>query len=60
MGESKRRSAGGITILNEDNDYCYECAGYGDDYYFNAKTGEWESACDKCPFNEVNDENWTD
>ena len=46
--------------MNEDNDYCYECTGYGDDYFFNAETGERESACNECPFNEVNDENWTD
>lgn len=33
-----------------DNYYrCYECTGYGDDYYLDEQ-GEWVSACDDCPF----------
>ena len=43
----------------DNDDYCYECTGLGDDYFFNDETGEWECACWGCPFNEVNDENWT-
>ena len=39
-----------------DDDYCYECTGYGDDYRLN-DDGEWESACDDCPYNELN---WED
>ena len=31
-------------------DVCYECTGYGDDYFIN-EDGELESACDTCPFN---------
>ena len=30
-------------------DMCYECKGYGDDYYFDKETGELESSCDTCP-----------
>ena len=29
---------------------CYECTGYGDDYYLD-ENGEWVSACDDCPLN---------
>lgn len=32
-----------------DPEYCYECEGYGDDYYIN-DDGELESACYECPF----------
>lgn len=32
------------------NDRCYECTGYGDDYYID-DDGELVSACDDCPFN---------
>lgn len=34
------------------SDYCYECSGYGDDYYFD-EDGDLVSACDDCPFNDV-------
>ena len=30
-------------------DMCYECTGYGDDYYFDEETGELESSCCTCP-----------
>lgn len=36
-------------------DYCYECSGYGDDYYFD-EDGELVSACEECPFNGMEDE----
>ena len=32
----------------DDYDWCYECQGYGDDYYFD-ENGELVSACDDCP-----------
>lgn len=32
-------------------DRCYECKGYGDDYYLN-ENNEWVSACDECPYND--------
>lgn len=39
---------------DDDNwDICYECGGYGDDYFVNEE-GELECACDYCPFNELN------
>ena len=38
--------------MNTD-DVCWECTGYGDDYYIN--DGELVSACDECPFNNVGD-----
>lgn len=43
----------------DNYDYCYECTGYGDDYYFDEETGEWESACETCPYNPVNND-WYD
>ena len=41
----------------DDDDYCYECTGYGDDYFMN-DDGEWESACSNCPHNGIDD--WDD
>ena len=39
---------------------CYECSGYGDDYFINDE-GELESACPKCPFNPHRyDNDWDD
>lgn len=29
------------------SDICYECTGYGDDYYIN-DDGEWVSFCSEC------------
>ena len=37
-------------MCDYEDDVCYECEGYGDDYYIN-ENGELVSACDKCPFN---------
>ena len=34
----------------DDYDHCYECGGYGDDYFIN-EDGELESSCPTCPFN---------
>ena len=36
-------------------DRCYECRGYGDDYYFDEQ-GELVSACDECSFNGRDDD----
>ena len=33
------------------DDICYECTGYGDDYYYNPEKDEYVSACDDCPYN---------
>ena len=38
-----------------EQDFCYECSGYGDDYYLD-DNGELVSACSECPFN--NDIGW--
>ena len=43
----------------DDYDYCYECRGYGDDYYYDSETDSYEPYCNECPFNpnrgDVND-----
>lgn len=43
----------------DDNDYCYECTGYGDDWYED-ENGELRSRCGDCPFNPSYDpeEDW--
>lgn len=38
------------------DDYCYECQGYGDDYYVD-EDGELVCSCYNCCFNEFN---WED
>lgn len=35
----------------DEDDRCYECTGYGDDYYMD-ENGEWVKACDDCIWNE--------
>ena len=35
-------------MMDDLDEICYECEGYGDDYYFDKETGEYESACDDC------------
>jgi len=42
----------------DEDDYCYECGGYGDDYYTN-DSGEWVKRCPQCPFYK-HDEEWED
>lgn len=41
--------------MSYDDDVCYECGGYGDDYYID-ENGELQCACDECPFNPINNE----
>ena len=36
-----------------DDDRCYECGGYGDDYYYDDEKDEYVKACDDCPYNET-------
>lgn len=43
--------------MDNDDDRCYECTGYGDDYYLD-ENNEWVKACDDCPFNDLKD--WED
>lgn len=38
------------------DDYCYECQGYGDDYYVD-DDGKLVCRCGECAFNESN---WED
>lgn len=52
--------------LEWDYDACYECTGYGDDYFINDH-GDLESACPTCPHNRYgrdayddDDDYWTD
>lgn len=48
--------------LLEDYDpldnYCYECTGYGDDYYID-EDGDLICRCDKCIYNSSNND-WND
>lgn len=38
-----------------DDDYCYECMGYGDDYYED-KEGNLVCRCPGCPMNSDEEE----
>ena len=38
-----------------DAEHCYECEGYGDDYYED-ENGELVSACEDCPFSPRKDD----
>ena len=38
-----------------EEDICYECEAYGDDYY-EGEDGELICACDTCPFAPINRE----
>ena len=40
-------------------DYCYECKGYGDDYYIN-DDGELVCNCPECPYFEMEIEHEND
>ncbi len=44
-----------LRMYDEDYDRCYECTGYGDDYY-EGENGELVHACDDCPFNGTDDD----
>lgn len=39
------------------NDRCYECGGYGDDYYTD-DDGNLDKACDDCPYGGNMYEDW--
>ena len=43
----------------DDFDWCYECGGYGDDYFVN-DDGELECRCSTCPMNPSNNDEWDD
>ena len=40
-----------------DSEYCYECAGYGNDSYEDEE-GNWVSACDECFNNPCRTDPW--
>ena len=40
---------------NLEYDVCYECTGYGDDYYID-ENGELQSSCYDCPYNGMEDD----
>ncbi len=42
-------------MMNDWEDKCYECTGYGDDWYED-ENGELQSACDNCPYNPLLEE----
>ena len=39
-------------MMNDWEDKCYECTGYGDDWYED-ENGELHSTCDICPYNPL-------
>ena len=40
---------------------CYECTGYGDDYYWDGELGDYVCACFTCPnFNDEYGEEYYD
>lgn len=43
--------------MEDDYDYCYECSGYGDDYFVN-EDGELESCCQDCLMNPYRPDDW--
>lgn len=42
---------------DEEDDRCYECTGYGDNYSYD-EDGELVSNCPDCPWNSANDDEW--
>lgn len=44
----------GLEALEYDDfNYCYECGGYGDDYFLD-EDGDLQYRCPECPFNPQN------
>ena len=46
---------GGLDMKPPYEDYCYECTGYGDDYYI-GDNGELVRRCPECPYSEMEGE----
>jgi len=44
--------------MDDYNDICYECGGYGDDYYYD-DDGELVCACDECWVTKMREEDET-
>lgn len=45
--------------MDDDYDRCYECSGYGDDYFINDE-GELECFCPYCWVNRYKSDDWDD
>ena len=50
---------GKLYSMYDDDDYCYECSGYGDDYFINDE-GELECYCPYCSMNQNSSDDWDD
>ena len=55
LADGLRNGTIDLTEVIDEDDYCYECTGYGDNYY-ETDEGEWVSACDGCPHNDIDGE----
>ncbi len=42
--------------MDDWDDICYECGGYGDDYYYDEELDELVCRCDTCYFNHWGDD----
>ena len=49
----------GMSWEDVDDDRCYECTGYGDDYRYD-DDGELVSNCNNCPHNRSCNDDWDD
>ena len=38
--------------MDDWDDICYECGGYGDDYYYDEELDEFVCRCETCYFNK--------
>lgn len=38
-------------MMDDRDEVCYECTGYGDDYYVN-EDGEYVPRCPECPYSD--------
>lgn len=42
--------------MDDYDDRCYECTGYGDDWYYDEELDKYVRACDDCPYNGEGEE----
>lgn len=52
-----KKEGDGMSWEDVDDDRCYECTGYGDDYSED-EDGNLVSNCTDCPYNSANKEDW--
>ena len=55
IAEPKRTAQRGEPMKPPYEDYCYECGGYGDDYYID-DDGELKCRCSDCPYWDCEDD----